>query len=136
MVLQCSKNAFEIQLLTALVWLQLFSILGFRLFLALTVFSVVWSAKLVLTLIAVLSVFSRVLSCVMFLKFLLPLVCCSPSVFFLLACLIVLVNCIYCQQEQICAEEASTYAKFQQASKKLEQLYKKMQFFSAKLLYL
>jgi len=51
------------------------------LFLALTVFSVIWSAELVLALIAVLSVFSEVPPCMMLLKFLLPLVCCSPSVF-------------------------------------------------------
>jgi len=46
------------------------------------------------------------------------------------------VNCICHQQEQICAEEASTYAKFQQASEELKWLHKKMQFFSAKLLCL
>jgi len=98
------------------------------------VFPKVWSVGLVLTLIAVQSVFSRVSPCVMPLGFLLLLVCCFPPV--LLACLIVLVNCIRRQQERIRAEEASTYAEFQQASEELEWLHSQMRSTSAKLLHL
>jgi len=52
-VLQYLKNVLKIQLLTLLIWLQLFSILGSRLFLVLTIFFEIWSAGLVLTLITV-----------------------------------------------------------------------------------